>query len=763
MIPTDTLVKLFQNIRRAARVGHVERDRDLMLRAKTDTDTEGRTVLHLAAANGCTSTVKTLLQYGAKVNAVDQSGYSPLHQAAKEGHLEIVNLLLKNGSHVDTQEKAHGNTSLHEASRKGYSQTVEAICNHKAKTHIKNKEGSTALHMACQNGHNQTCRVLLTVGCNPDVKNNNGDTPLHTSARSGHAGVIRILISAYCDVNQVNTNGDTALHVAVAMGKRKLTKILLEAGVDQSIQNKQGDISLDLANRKEFSDIAEFLSNPPPRNGKKRENKSMKRRGKGSETSQGSKDSGCRQKKEKKKSKRGYNVRFHDEKGQSTSGLWCPYGFHTFSSLSSFPILKMRSEPTQKEKQYFVNLSGNNNKVPVGAGYTCYCAPFFYHVEKKLESDKQELIEHIETAHDNLNSKIIHLEQSTRSHLFKFSQSIKEKVANERIECMERMERRTFADRLELKKQRLGQLSNIRADLQSWVESKKNEFKDKSGFSTDQSSVTNTCIRQPAIQHWSQSVTKRKNITNITGLMRSKSEELVLGGDGKTDLSEATNVYSPEWHNTAFRKTCPTRYPVPVKDRDLSNHYPMRMKARSYQAPGVVQRLQTDFEKLGARPKSDYIPQSIQQRDLAAFGNERKYPRDSSYINVSNTKGQTDQLAYIESSCNYRYSSVSNLGPQHKELTNISEHSGGQSGAPYLPSSSYRHLDPTSQVEYNKPVTRRADIHNFQTLNNYDNYKYIPDYYSRYVSSVRPVNYARRGIEMKNQIMRESLNGSSVV
>ncbi|XP_022235162.1 uncharacterized protein LOC111083157 [Limulus polyphemus] len=608
-------------------------------------------------------------------------------------------------------------------------------------------------------------------GCNPDVKNNYGDTPLHTAARSGHAGVFRILISAFCNVNQVNKNGDTALHIATAMGKRKLTKILLEAGCDQSIQNKQGEIALDIANRKEFSEVAGFLSNPPPQNGKKRDKKSIKRRCKGSGTSQGSKDSSCRLKKETKKSKRGHNVHFHDEKGQSSNGFRCPYGFHKFSSLSSFPNLKLESLPS--EEQYFVDLSGNINKGPVGVGYKCYCAPFFHHVEKKMESDKRELIDHIETAHDDLNTKIIHLERSTRSHLFKFSQSIKEKVASERMECMERMERRTFQERLEHNKQQWGQLSNIKAELQSWVESKRNESKHKS----DQSSVTNTRIRQPIMQRWSHSVIKKNNLTNVTGLMRSKSEELLAEADEKTALNLVAGACSPESHRTTFHKTCSSHYPVPVKDRgrDVFNHLPMRTKAKSYQATGVVQRLQTDFEKLGAGPKSDSIPQHIQQRELVVFQNERNDPRDAGQINALNKKGNSDQLAYLESSYGYtcRHSPVSNLVRRPKEPTSIGGSSGAlcyrQSGATHPPSSNYHHLTPTSQVEYNKqPAIQRVDFHHFQTVNNYDmnrpyKCKYIPEHYARYASSVRPVNCANRGAEMKNQIMGECLNSSSLV
>ena len=66
----------------------------------------------------------------------------------------------------------HGNTALHEAAWKGFSQTVQILCKWKANAYIKNRGGFAPLHLCCQNGHNETCRVLLLAGCKPDIKNN---------------------------------------------------------------------------------------------------------------------------------------------------------------------------------------------------------------------------------------------------------------------------------------------------------------------------------------------------------------------------------------------------------------------------------------------------------------------------------------------------------------------------------------------------------------------------------------------------------------
>lgn len=71
---------------------------------------------------------------------------------------------------------------------------------------------------------------------------------------------------------------------------------------------------------------------------------------------------------------------------------------------------------------------------PIGVGYTCYCAPFFKHMEARLDRDKQELKEHIDAAHARLDEKVSSLERRTHGRIEELSRS----VAAERAECTQR-------------------------------------------------------------------------------------------------------------------------------------------------------------------------------------------------------------------------------------------------------------------------------------------------------------------------------------
>ncbi|XP_077302728.1 ankyrin repeat domain containing protein 6 diego [Arctopsyche grandis] len=375
-----------------------------------------------------------------------ENGCTALQRASADGHSEVVRILIQNGADPNRQDSLHGNTALHEAAWKGYSRCVALLAT-KAALHIRNNGGFAPLHLACQNGHNQTCREILLAGCEPDIQNNYGDTSLHTSARYGHAGVTRILISAECHVSDQNKNGDTALHIAAAMGRRKLTRILLEAGCSKSLKNKQNETAKDIAIRKELHEIVDILNMPTTKTRKEAKKRDKSNRDKSVErvldTPDGADKSSKKKSKEKdlnqspskpKDKKRVKNVHF-----ETNAKHWSPYGCHYYPDPRNFPKPKLDSlpkEPLKKGEQYFLDLAGNICKGPVGVGYTCYCAPFFKHMEDKLNRDKQELKHHIDKAHEKLDQKVANLEKKTQGQISELTRC----VAAERFLCKERQQ-----------------------------------------------------------------------------------------------------------------------------------------------------------------------------------------------------------------------------------------------------------------------------------------------------------------------------------
>ncbi|XP_067628241.1 uncharacterized protein dgo isoform X2 [Eurosta solidaginis] len=363
--------------------------------------------------------------------------WTSLHEASANGNEQMIKTLLAGNADITAKETKLGNTPLHEAASRGFSRSVKLLCTPKpsakptskskqkkddaskqsrgpaqnAMLSIQNFAGFTALHLAAQNGHNQSCRELLLAGANADVENYYGDTALHTACRYGHAGAARILISAFCDVNKKNLNGDTPLHITSAMGRHKLSRILLEAECEINTRNSQCETPRDIAIRKGFGKILDILDNPHR----------------------------IRNKKDKPDAGEDEKVRGGAcaSKAHSNEVSWSPYGCHYFPDMRAFPSPKLETlpkEPLKRGEQYYLDLAGHIRKGPIGIGNTCYCGPFFKHIEDKINSNKRHLRKYVHNAKEHLDDKVQALAARTNHQIEKLTRT----MIAERVECENR-------------------------------------------------------------------------------------------------------------------------------------------------------------------------------------------------------------------------------------------------------------------------------------------------------------------------------------
>ncbi|EDW01427.1 uncharacterized protein LOC6560055 [Drosophila grimshawi] len=371
-------------------------------------DCRNWTALHEAVAAGDDKRVQVLLSSNATDRLARESsqGNTPLHEAASRGLSRCVKLLCAPPTSAKAQP-SHGKEKSRLKSR--VANTIEAL--HNSTLSIINNEGLSALHLAAQNGHNQSSRELLMAGADPDVQNKYGDTALHTACRYGHAGVTRILLSALCDPNKTNLNGDTALHITCAMGRRKLTRILLEADARLSVKNAQGDTPQSIAVRKNYREINEILSTP-------------KR---------------IRNRREKPKDNEKTDKALDKDKDKDRDSVdkainWSPYGCHYFPDPRSFPSPKLETlpkEPLKQGEQYFLDLAGHIHKGPVSVGNTCYCGPFFRHIENKLNCNRKSLKKYVHKTKERLGHKVQALAIKTNDQIEQLTRTMIE----DRMRC----------------------------------------------------------------------------------------------------------------------------------------------------------------------------------------------------------------------------------------------------------------------------------------------------------------------------------------
>ncbi|XP_031630582.1 ankyrin repeat domain-containing protein 12 [Contarinia nasturtii] len=393
-----------------------------------------------------------------------ETSYSPLHQASIAGDDAAVEVLLVNGVDRFAKDNKHGNTALHEAAWRGYSRCVKLLCTLQHTSHSSNKKfgkkaksvkhvedewksqnylntpnvgGFSPLHLAAQNGHNQSCREILLAGANPDTKNNYGDTPLHTSCRYGHAGATRILISAKCNPMCVNLNFDTPLHIACAMGRRKLTRILYEVCGTSALllRNAQGETPRDIAIRKNLKPIIEILNSPPTVNKSTSDDvdgRSIKQKNQQQQQHRCSSGSGRNNTSDSDKNKPKNSVMnehrcHHHDPNATNSKIWSPYGCHYFPDPRSFPSPKLETfpkDPLKCGEQYYLDLAGNIRKGPVGIGNTCYCGPFFNHIEQKINQNKRSFKKYMLKATAKLDGKVQDFSKNADDKIQRIARSI---------------------------------------------------------------------------------------------------------------------------------------------------------------------------------------------------------------------------------------------------------------------------------------------------------------------------------------------------
>jgi len=196
-------------------------------------DYDGRTCLHLAAAEGHLEMVKLLTELGADLAAVDSFGENAVTSASKGGHLEIVDWLLSNGS-PRVQETQFCNLSrfhhrLHfcfppeiEASRLssradlsypgaefGIEFSVLACLyarfgnladlaslmeKNNFETNLEDYDMRTPLHIACVNGHADIVGFLLRHGANPNAIDRWGRSPIWDALSNNRIDIVKTLM-----------------------------------------------------------------------------------------------------------------------------------------------------------------------------------------------------------------------------------------------------------------------------------------------------------------------------------------------------------------------------------------------------------------------------------------------------------------------------------------------------------------------------------------------------------------------------------------
>lgn len=156
-----------------------------------------------------------------------QTGETVLMQAAAAGDIAMTKTLLAYGANVDARRKDNGETALHTAAaQKERIEIAQELLAHSANVDIPDNHGYTPLMLASIDNIVEMVMALLPRTQAIDAKNKKGQTALMLAANEVIAQLL--IDEGHANVNLADSVGKTNLEYAAQLGNAKLVALLLQ-------------------------------------------------------------------------------------------------------------------------------------------------------------------------------------------------------------------------------------------------------------------------------------------------------------------------------------------------------------------------------------------------------------------------------------------------------------------------------------------------------------------------------------------------------
>jgi hypothetical protein len=123
-------------------------------------DESKMSLLAYAVNSGNIDAVKTLLEYNASPNLVDEIGNTPVIEASLFGLINIVQILLGYSININHQNNL-GETAISAAASNGHIDIVKLLIDHNADINIKDNMGTSPRDWAKKEGYSEIIKLLL--------------------------------------------------------------------------------------------------------------------------------------------------------------------------------------------------------------------------------------------------------------------------------------------------------------------------------------------------------------------------------------------------------------------------------------------------------------------------------------------------------------------------------------------------------------------------------------------------------------------------
>ncbi|KAM6944981.1 uncharacterized protein ankdd1b [Lycodopsis pacificus] len=232
---------------------------DLQMKELDKDDQLGQRAFALAAEHGCVEMMDMLIvPYDMATMKANKRGDTPLHLAARNGHSDAVQSLLQSFDTLD-EVNMDGETALYQASEKSHEECVLILLEADCDPNILTTAKCSPLHPVSERGDTSLVQLLLDYKAHTDFQNQHLEAPIHLAVKNSHIPVIHSLLAAGCNINVADERCQTAMHVAAELARIEVVEMLLKARVDLTLQDRQGKTALGVAVRADEVIIVDMI------------------------------------------------------------------------------------------------------------------------------------------------------------------------------------------------------------------------------------------------------------------------------------------------------------------------------------------------------------------------------------------------------------------------------------------------------------------------------------------------------------------------